>query len=80
MKGKTMIKKEQKILRELHQMDIWKLEEWQDNNDASLFSNEFVEEVINLRESLEGEAWARREEAMIYYRQEDRISDDPEIR
>jgi hypothetical protein len=61
-------------------MDIWKLEEWQDNNDASLFSNEFVEEVINLRESLEGEAWARREEAMIYYRQEDRISDDPEIR
>ena len=75
-----MIKKEQKILRGLHQMDIWKLEEWQDNNDASLFSNEFVEEVINLRESLEGEAWARREEAMIYYRQEDRISDDPEIR
>ena len=75
-----MIKREQKILRGLHQMDIWKLEEWQDNNDASLFSNEFVEEVINLRESLEGEAWARREEAMIYYRQEDRISDDPEIR
>ena len=75
-----MNKKEQKILRELHQMDIWKLEEWQDNNDASLFSNEFVEEVINLRESLESEAWARREEAMIYYRQEDRISDDPEIR
>ena len=75
-----MNKKEQKILRELHQMDIWKLEEWQDNNNASLFSDEFVEEVINLRESLEREAWARREEAMIYYRQEDRISDDPEIR
>jgi hypothetical protein len=75
-----MNKKEQKILRGLHQMDIWMLEEWQASNDASSFSDEFVEEVINLRESLEGEVWARREEAMIYYRQEDRISDDPEIR
>ena len=61
-------------------MDIWMLEEWQAGNHASSFSDEFVEEVIKLQESLEGEAWARREENMIYCIQEDRISDDPEIR
>ena len=75
-----MNKKEQKILRGLHQMDIWKLEEWQDNNDASSFSDEFVEEVINLREGLEGTLQGLRDLEVSYCRQEDRISDDPEIR
>jgi len=76
-----MIKKEQKILRELHQLrDVWEVEAWQQDNDASLFSDKFIDEVNDLREGLESEMQARREEAMIYYRQEDRISDDPEIR
>ena len=76
-----MIKKEQKILRELHQLrDVWEVEAWQEDNDASLFSDKFIDEVNDLREGLESEMQARREEAMIYYRQEDRISDDPEIR
>ena len=76
-----MNKKEQKILRELHQLrDVWEVEAWQQDNDASLFSDKFIEEVNELRDSLECEMQARREENMIYYRQEDRISDDPEIR
>ena len=76
-----MNKKEQKILRELHQLrDVWEVEAWQEDNDASLFSDKFIEEVNDLREALECEMQARREENMIYYRQEDRISDDPEIR
>ena len=76
-----MNKKEQKILRELHQLrDVWEVEAWQEDNDASLFSDKFIDEVNDLREGLESEMQARREEAMIYYRQEDRISDDPEIR
>ena len=76
-----MNKKEQKILRELHQLrDVWEVEAWQQDNDASLFSDKFIDEVNDLRESLESEMQARREEAMIYYRQEDRISEDPEIR
>ena len=76
-----MNKKEQKILRELHQLrDVWEVEAWQQDNDASLFSDKFIDEVYDLREGLESEMQARREEAMIYYRQEDRISDDPEIR
>jgi len=75
-----MNKKEQKILRGLYQMDIWMLGEWQAGNPASSFSDEFVEEVVELKESLESEAWARRQENIDYYRQEDRISDDPEIR
>ena len=76
-----MNKKEQKILRELHQLrDVWEVEAWQQDNDASLFSDKFIDEVNDLREALECEMHARREEAMIYYRQEDRISDDPEIR
>ena len=76
-----MDKKEQKILRELHQLrDVWEVEAWQQDNDASLFSDKFIDEVNDLREGLESEMQARREEAMIYYRQEDRISDDPEIR
>jgi len=76
-----MIKKEQKILRELHQLrDVWEVEAWQEDNDASLFSDKFIDEVNELRDSLECEMQARREENMIYYRQEDRISDDPEIR
>ena len=76
-----MNKKEQKILRELHQLrDVWEVEAWQQDNDASLFSDKFIDEVIDLREGLESEMQARREENMIYYRQEDRISDDPEIR
>ena len=76
-----MNKKEQKILRELHQLrDVWEVEAWQQDNDASLFSDKFIDEVNDLREALEREMQARREEAMIYYRQEDRISDDPEIR
>jgi len=76
-----MNKKEQKILRELHQLrDVWEVEAWQQDNDASLFSDKFIDEVNDLREGLESEMQARREEAMIYYRQEDRISDDPEIR
>ena len=76
-----MNKKEQKILRELHQLrDVWEVEAWQQDNDASLFSDKFIDEVNDLREGLESEMQARREEAMTYYRQEDRISDDPEIR
>ena len=76
-----MNKKEQKILRELHQLrDVWEVEAWQQDNDASLFSDKFIDEVNDLREGLESEMQARREEAMIYYRQEDRISDEPEIR
>ena len=76
-----MNKKEQKILRDLHQLrDVWEVEAWQQDNDASLFSDKFIDEVNDLREGLESEMQARREEAMIYYRQEDRISDDPEIR
>ena len=76
-----MNKKEQKILRELHQLrDVWEVEAWQEDNDASLFSDKFIDEVNDLREGLESEMQARREEAMIYYRQEDRISNDPEIR
>ena len=76
-----MNKKEQKILRELHQLrDVWEVEAWQQDNDASLFSDKFIDEVNDLREGLESEMQARREEAMIYYRQEDRISNDPEIR
>ena len=76
-----MNKKEQKILRELHQLrDVWEVEAWQQDNDASLFSDKFIDEVNDLREGLESEMQAGREEAMIYYRQEDRISDDPEIR
>ena len=76
-----MNKKEQKILRELHQLrDVWEVEAWQEDNDASLFSDKFIDEVNDLREALECEMQARREENMIYYRQEDRISDDPEIR
>ena len=76
-----MIKKEQKILRELHQLrDVWEVEAWQEDNDASLFSDKFIDEVNDLREALECEMQARREENMIYYRQEDRSSDDPEIR
>jgi len=80
MKGKTMNKREQKILRGLHQMDIWMLEEWQAGNPASSFSDEFIDEVNDLKEALECESQARREENILYYRQEDRISDDPEIR
>ena len=76
-----MNKKEQKILRELHQLrDVWEVEAWQEDNDASLFSDKFIDEVNNLRDSLECEMQARREENILYYRQEDRISDDPEIR
>ena len=76
-----MNKKEQKILRELHQLrDVWEVEAWQEDNDASLFSDKFIDEVNDLREGLESEMQARREENMIYHRQEDRISDDPEIR
>ena len=76
-----MNKKEQKILGELHQLrNVWEVEAWQQDNDASLFSDKFIDEVNDLREGLESEMQARREEAMIYYRQEDRISDDPEIR
>jgi len=80
MKGKPMNKREQKILRGLHQMDIWMLEEWQAGNPASSFSDEFIDEVNDLKEALECESQARREENILYYRQEDRISDDPEIR
>ena len=75
-----MNKREQKILRGLHQMDIWMLEEWQAGNPASSFSDEFIDEVNDLKEALECESQARREENILYYRQEDRISDDPEIR
>ena len=76
-----MNKKEQKILRELHQLrNVWEVEAWQQDNDASLFSDKFIDEVNDLRESLESEMQARREENILYYRQEDRISDDPEIR
>ena len=76
-----MNKKEQKILRELHQLrDVWEVEAWQEDNDASLFSDKFIDEVNDLREALECEMQARREENILYYRQEDRISDDPEIR
>tara|TARA_R110002020_G_scaffold454141_1_gene669420 strand:- start:174 stop:401 length:228 start_codon:yes stop_codon:yes gene_type:complete len=75
-----MAKKEKQILRKLYQMDLWDLEEWQAGNPASSFSEEFIDEVNDLKEALECESQARREENMIYYRQEDRISDDPEIR
>ena len=75
-----MAKKEKRILRKLYQMDLWDLEEWQAGNPASSFSEEFIDEVNNLKEALECESQARREENILYYRQEDRISDDPEIR
>ena len=75
-----MNNKEKQILRKLYQMDLWDLEEWQAGNPASSFSEEFIDEVNDLKEALECESQARREENMIYYRQEDRISDDPEIR
>ena len=76
-----MIKKEQKLLLELRQLrDVWEVEAWQQDNDASLFSDSFINEVNDLREALETEALAMRDMAMDYYRQEDRISDDPEIR
>ena len=75
-----MAKKDKQILRKLYQMDIWDLEEWQAGNPASSFSEEFIDEVNDLKEALECESQARREENILYYRQEDRISDDPEIR
>ena len=75
-----MNNKEKRVLRKLYQMDLWDLEEWQAGNPASSFSEEFIEEVNDLKEALECESQARREENILYYRQEDRISDDPEIR
>jgi len=75
-----MAKKDKQILRKLYQMDLWDLEEWQAGNPASSFSEEFIDEVNDLKEALECESQARREENILYYRQEDRISDDPEIR
>jgi len=76
-----MIKKEQKLLRELHRLrDVWEVEAWQEDNDASLFSDKFIDEVNDLREGLESEMQARRQENIDYNKQEDRISDDPEIR
>tara|TARA_R100001480_G_scaffold153042_1_gene155694 strand:+ start:259 stop:486 length:228 start_codon:yes stop_codon:yes gene_type:complete len=75
-----MNKKEQKLLLKVNQMDLWDLEEWQAGNPASSFSEEFIDEVNDLKEALECESQARREENILYYRQEDRISDDPEIR
>ena len=75
-----MKNKEKQILRKLYQMDLWDLEEWQAGNPASSFSEEFIDEVNDLKEALECESQARREENILYYRQEDRISDDPEIR
>jgi len=80
MKGKNMNNKEKRVLRKLYQMDLLELDNWKADNPASSFSDEFIEEVGQLTESLECEAQALREENMIYYRQEDRISDDPEIR
>ena len=75
-----MKNKEKRVLRKLYQMDLWDLEEWQAGNPASSFSDEFIDEVNDLKEALECESQARREENILYYRQEDRISDDPEIR
>ena len=75
-----MKNKEKRVLRKLYQMDLWDLEEWQAGNPASSFSEEFIDEVNDLKEALECESQARREENILYYRQEDRISDDPEIR
>jgi len=81
MKGKNnMAKKEQKLLLKLNQMDLWDLEEWQAGNPASSFSDKFIDEVSNLRDSLEYEMRVIRQENMDYNKQEDRISDDPEIR
>jgi len=75
-----MAKKEQKLLLKLNQMDLWDLEEWQAGNPASSFSDKFIDEVSNLRDSLEYEMRVIRQENMDYNKQEDRISDDPEIR
>ena len=75
-----MAKKEKQILRKLYQMDLWDLEEWQAGNPASSFSEEFIDEVNDLKEALECESQARREENILYYRQEDSIRADPEIR
>jgi hypothetical protein len=81
MKGKNnMAKKEKQILLKLYQMDLWDLEEWQAGNPASSFSDKFIDEVTNLRDSLEYEMRVIRQENMDYNKQEDRISDDPEIR
>jgi len=75
-----MLKKERNILYTLYQMDSFDLEEWQQDNDVSLFSNSFINEVNDLKEALQTECQAIRDDAMDYYRQEDRSSDDPEIR
>ena len=75
-----MNKKEQKLLLKLNQMDLWDLEEWQAGNPASSFSDKFIDEVSKLRDSLEYEMRVIRQENMDYNKQEDRISDDPEIR
>jgi hypothetical protein len=76
-----MDKKEQKLLKELYQLrDVWELQAWQSDNDAQGFSDEFVDEVNELRDSLEYTMRARRQENIDYYKQEDRISNDPEIR
>ena len=76
-----MDKKEQKLLKELYQLrDVWELQAWQSDNDAQGFSDEFVDEVNELRDSLEYAMTVRRQEEADYNRQEDRISNDPEIR
>ena len=52
MKGKNnMAKKDKQILRKLYQMDLWDLEEWQAGNPASSFSEEFIDEVNDLKEA-----------------------------
>ena len=61
-------------------MDLWDLEEWQAGNPASSFSDKLIDEVSKLRDSLEYEMRVIRQENMDYNKQEDRISDDPEIR
>ena len=75
-----MNKKEQKLLLKVNQMDLWDLEEWQAGNPASSFSDKFIDEVSNLRDSLEYEMRVIRQENMDYNKQEHRISDDPEFR
>jgi len=73
--------KEKKLLKEMHKLrDVWEVQAWQEDNDASLFSDKFIDEVNDLRDSLEYEMRVRRQENMDYNKQEDRISDDPEIR
>ena len=47
-----MNKKEQKLLLKVNQMDLWDLEEWQAGNPASSFSEEFIDEVNDLKEAL----------------------------